>query len=221
MIFQKRVSKLALLLTASCLVAAPALIVDSRPAQAAPESFASEPVCGKAAPEFTLTDTNGKEHKLRDYKGKFVVLEWFNQGCPFVKKHYDSGNMQKLQRDYTEKGVVWLSICSSAPGKQGNCSATEHNTVFKEKKASPTAILIDEDGKVGRLYAAKTTPDMFVINPKGVLIYSGAIDDKRDTDPSSVASARNFVREVLEEAMSGKKITVEPTASYGCSVKYL
>jgi peroxiredoxin len=202
-------------------MAFPAVIVDCRQAQAAPESFDAPPVCGKPAPQFTLTDTNGKTRSLKDYKGKFVVLEWFNQGCPFVNKHYGSGNMQKLQKEYTEKGVIWLSICSSAPGKQGNYSGKEHNAMFESKHASPTAILLDEDGAVGRLYAAKTTPDMFVINPKGVLIYSGAIDDKPDTDPTSIAGARNYVREVLDEAMSGKELTVEPTKSYGCSVKYM
>lgn len=180
----------------------------------------AQPVTGKAAPEFTLTDTNGKTHALTDYKGKFVVLEWFNQQCPFVKKHYDSGNMQKLQKEYTKKGVVWLSICSSAEGRPGYFSPVEHNKMFAEKKAAPTAILIDSDGKIGHLYGAKSTPDMFVINPKGILIYAGAIDDKPTPDISDVASATNYVKEALDAAMSGKPVSIASTKSYGCSVKY-
>jgi peroxiredoxin len=189
-------------------------------AQAASESFESAAVCGKPAPEFTLTDSNGKSKKLSDYKGKYVVLEWFNQGCPFVKKHYDSGNMQSLQKEYTKKGVVWLSICSSSEGKQGYYTGAEHNAMFKEKQASPTAILIDSDGKVGHLYGAKSTPDMYVIDPKGVLVYSGAIDDKADTDQASLSGARNYVKEVLDQSLAGKPVTVAATRSYGCSVKY-
>ena len=212
-------SALALALTCST-GALMSLVVGSSTAVAATDSQESAAVCGKPAPQFSLTDSNGKAHKLSDYKGKFVVLEWFNQGCPFVKKHYDSGHMQALQKEYTGKGVVWLSICSSAEGKQGFCTPGEHNTVFLKKQASPTAILIDADGCVGHLYGAKTTPDMYVINPKGVLVYSGAIDDRPDTDPASLKGARNYVKEVLDEGLAGRPIAVEPTQSYGCSVKY-
>jgi len=180
----------------------------------------SQPTTGQPAPAFTLTDTNDKTHNLADYKGKFVVLEWFNQQCPFVKKHYDSANMQKLQKEYTKKGVVWLSICSSAEGRPGYFSPTEHNKMFAEKKAAPTAILIDSDGKVGHLYGAKSTPDMFVINPKGILIYAGAIDDKPSPDMSDIATAKNYVKAALDEAMSGKSVAIASTKSYGCSVKY-
>src|SRR6516162_2945192 len=164
---------ITLALTSSLIVLASTVIGGSlaRSAQASPESAA---VVGKPAPQFTLTDTEGIPRDLSKYKGKYVVLEWFNQGCPFVKKHYGSGNMQRMQKEYTGKGVIWLSICSSAPGKQGNYKPEEHNVMFKEKEASPTAILLDPEGTVGRLYDAKTTPDMYVINPKGILIYSGA-----------------------------------------------
>jgi len=136
----------------------------------------------QAAPNFTLTDSNGQKHSLSDYKGKFVVLEWFNPECPFVKKHYDSGNMPNLQKEYTSRGVVWLSINSSAPGKQGSYTPQGFNEYVKAKGASPTAVLIDADGKVGHLYGAKTTPHMFIIDPRGILIYQGAIDDTPGTD---------------------------------------
>ncbi len=175
---------------------------------------------GKAAPQFTLTDTNGKTHKLADYKGKYVVLEWFNHGCPFVRKHYNSGNMQKLQKEYTKKGVIWLSICSSATGKQGYGSASEQNKLSAENGAAPTAILLDADGIVGHLYGAKTTPDMFIVDPKGILIYTGAIDDTPGVDISEIATAKNYVQAALDESMSGKPVSVASTHSYGCSVKY-
>ncbi len=172
------------------------------------------------APQFALTDTKNKLIKLSDFKGKYVVLEWFNLGCPFVRKHYDSGNMQKLQKEYTGKGVIWLSINSSAPGKQGHESAAEYNRDFADKKAAPTAILIDADGKVGHQYGAKTTPSMYVINPAGILVYAGAIDDTPGTDISEIATAKNYVKEALDECMSDKPVTTAETKSYGCSVKY-
>jgi peroxiredoxin len=175
---------------------------------------------GKAAPEFSLPASNGKTIDLSHYKGKLVVLEWFNHGCPFVKKHYDSGNMQTLQKEYTAKGVIWLSICSSAQGKQGFGTDAEHNAELKEYKAAPTAVLMDSDGKVGRLYGAKTTPHMFIINKKGVLVYAGAIDDHPDTDKDSIKVAKNFVKEGLDELLGGKAVAQASTKSYGCSVKY-
>lgn len=178
------------------------------------------PQVGQAAPEFTLTDSTGTSHKLSDFKGKFVVLEWLNHGCPFVKKHYDGGNMQKLQTDYTGKGVVWLSIVSSAPGKQGHMSPEETNAAKAEKNSAATAILLDEDGKVGRLYDAKTTPQMFVINPEGTLVYAGAIDSVKSTDAADVADAKNYVAATLDEAMAGKPVSEPSTTPYGCSVKY-
>ncbi|NJK91672.1 MAG: thioredoxin family protein [Blastochloris sp.] len=175
---------------------------------------------GKPAPDFKLTDTNGKSHNLSDFKGKTVVLEWINHGCPFVVKHYASGNMQKLQKTYTAKDVVWLSICSSAEGKQGYMKPEEWNKTTAEKGAAPTAVLLDADGKVGQLYGAKTTPEIFIINPEGVLVYEGAIDSIKSTDQADVAKAENYVSKALEELMAGKPISTASTPPYGCSVKY-
>jgi len=178
------------------------------------------PSVGQPAPEFTLTDSNGQSHNLSDFKGKFVVLEWLNHGCPFVKKHYDGGNMQGLQKEYTGKDVVWLSIASSAPGKQGNMTPEETNKTKEEKGSAATAILIDEDGTVGKLYDAKVTPELFVINPEGTLIYAGAIDDKKSVDAADVAGARNYVKQALDEAMAGNPVSTPQTEAYGCGVKY-
>ena len=178
------------------------------------------PQVGQPAPEFTLTDSNGTSHKLSDFKGKFVVLEWLNHGCPFVQKHYDGGNMQGLQKEYTGKDVVWLSIVSSAPGKQGHMSAEETNKTKEEKGSAATAILIDEDGTVGKLYDAKVTPELYVVNPEGVLVYAGAIDDRKSTDAADVAGAKNYVKQALDEAMAGKPVSEPSTPAYGCSVKY-
>ena len=178
------------------------------------------PPIGKPAPDFKLADTKGKEHELSSYKGKLVVLEWFNDGCPFVRKHYDSKNMQNLQKEYTKKGVIWLTINSSAEGKQGYHEAAEYDKLMKERDAHPTAVLLDHDGKVGRLYGAKTTPDMYIIDKKGDLVYSGAIDSIRSTDVADIAKATNYVKEALDEEISGKDVKVASTKSYGCSVKY-
>jgi peroxiredoxin len=180
----------------------------------------ARPEVGKPPPDFTLTDLSGMKHELSDLKGKFVVLEWVNFGCPFVRKHYGSKNMQKLQKEFVDKGIVWLSICSSAPGKQGNETPDTAKSSFSRFGSAATAYLVDEDGKVGRLYNAKATPEMFVINPEGVLIYAGAIDDKRTPDPSTVAGANNYVKAALNEATSGKTVSVPSTKPYGCSVKY-
>ncbi|MGB0035424.1 MAG: thioredoxin family protein [Candidatus Acidiferrales bacterium] len=175
---------------------------------------------GEPAPDFTATDSNGKVHKLSEYAGKFVVLEWTNRGCPFTQKHYDSGNMERLQRDWTARGVVWLTVVSSAPGKQGYVTAEEENAYLKQVKASPTAVLLDPTGALGHLYDAKTTPHMYIINPKGILIYNGAIDDRVSTDPADVNGAKNYVSLALDEALAGKPISVASTRPYGCSVKY-
>ncbi len=178
------------------------------------------PQVGKPAPEFTLTDSDGKTHNLADFKGKIVVLEWLNHGCPFVKKHYDSGNMPSLQKKYTGQGVVWLSIVSSAPGKQGHMSTAETNKAKMEKKSASTAVLIDEKGTVGKLYDAKRTPEMFIVGKDGTLIYAGAIDDKPSPDPADVAGAKNYVAQALDEALAGKPVSEPATTAYGCSVKY-
>jgi peroxiredoxin len=175
---------------------------------------------GDTAPEFTATDSNGKTQKLSDYKGKFVVLEWTNQECPFTLKHYASGNMQKLQKEWTGKGVVWMTVLSSAPGEQGHVSAQEENAYLKEQNASPTAALIDEKGTMGHLYGAKTTPHIYVIDPQGKVVYAGAIDDKPTTSKDDIAGAKNYVAAALTEATSGKGVTTENTQPYGCSVKY-
>jgi peroxiredoxin len=175
---------------------------------------------GKIAPDFSLTDTNGQKVSLRDFKGKTVVLEWFNYECPFVIKHYGSGNMQKLQKEYTDKGVVWLSINSSAKGKQGNYSSEEMNRLAKERQVASTAILLDENGQVGQSYGAKTTPHMFIIDKDGNVVYQGAIDDKPSVDPSDIPAARNYVKDALDSILAGQPVADASTKSYGCSVKY-
>lgn len=175
---------------------------------------------GEAAPDFTASDSNGQTHHLSDYRGKFVVLEWTNRGCPYTKKHYDSGNMQRLQQEWTAKGVVWLTVLSSAPGKQGYMDAADENAYLKQENAHPSAALLDPTGALGHLYDAKTSPQMFVINPQGMLVYEGAIDDKPTTDVSDIEGAKNYLSEALEEAMSGKQVSDPVTRPYGCSVKY-
>ncbi len=175
---------------------------------------------GEPAPAFTGKDIKAQSHSLADYKGRFVVLEWHNQGCPYVQKHYKSGNMQKLQREWTGKGVVWLTIISSAPGKQGYVTAAQEDAYLQEQRAVPTSVLLDPDGTIGHLYEAKTTPHMFVIDPKGVLIYEGAIDDKPTADLADVATATNYLSAALSEAMAGKPVTTATSRPYGCSVKY-
>ena len=183
-------------------------------------AHAKGPEIGKAAPKFTLTDIAGNKVSLKDYKDKYVVLEWVNHGCPFVRKHYDSGNMQALQRELTGRGNVWLSIAGSAKGKQGYFTPGEWATVNAGNKVAATTVLLDSEGKVGKAYGAKTTPHMFVIDPRGVLIYMGAIDDKPTTDKADIAGAKNYVRQALQEAKAGKPVTESSTKPYGCSVKY-
>jgi len=175
---------------------------------------------GDPAPDFTATDSNGKTHHLADYKGKYVVLEWHNQGCPYTKKHYESGNMQRLQKEWTEKGVVWFTVISSAPGAQGYVTAAEENSYVKKMNAVPTAVLLDPKGDLGHMYAAKTTPHMYIIDPKGTLIYNGAIDDHATSDQSDIASSKNYVSTALQQALAGKPISDPATHPYGCSVKY-
>lgn len=185
-----------------------------------PEHDHSKAKIGQMAPNFILSDVNGQEHELADYRGKFIVLEWTNMECPFVQKHYKSGNMQKLQETYTKKGVVWLRICSSAEGTQGYYDAKTIQTHIKDDKARQTAYLIDADGRTGRLYGAKATPHMYVIDPDGNLIYAGAIDDKPSTDLGSIDGAKNYVSAALDAAMAGKPVETKTTEAYGCSVKY-
>lgn len=175
---------------------------------------------GKPAPGFKLPAQDGKPVSLSKLKGSWVVLEWYNSGCPFVRKHYDSKNMQGLQKKYVEKGVKWYTVVSSKPGKQGHLTADQAKETLKSEGMSSTAILLDPKGDVGRLYGAKTTPHMYVIDPKGTLIFMGGIDDKPTADPDDIAGARNHVAAALDEGMAGKKISVPTTRPYGCSVKY-
>ena len=181
---------------------------------------ADSPAVGTTAPDFSLTDSKGKTQSVSQYKGKYVVLEWFNPDCPFVKKHYGSGNMQKLQEEFTAKGVVWLSIDSSAPGLEGNLTAEQANAKMAEWKTKQTAFVLDPDGKAGRTYGAKNTPHMFVINPEGKIVYEGAIDSKATPNPSDIPSSTNYVKVALEESMAGKTVSNANTKPYGCSVKY-
>lgn len=178
------------------------------------------PAVGSAAPDFSVTDANGKTHSLSEYKGKYVVLEWFNAGCPFVRKHYESGNMQKLQQEFTGKNVAWLTIDSSAPGEQGSLTAEEAAKTMAAWKMHSTALLLDAHGKVAKAYGAKNTPHMFVINPEGQLVYEGAIDNKPSTDQADIATASNYVKAALDESMTGKPVSTPASRPYGCSIKY-
>src|SRR5438128_2841040 len=169
---------------------------------------------------FSLPDASGKTHSLSEYKGKYVVLEWFNPDCPFVKKHYGSGNMQKLQGECTGKGVVWLTIDSNAPGSEGNLSPEQAQKVMRDLNTKQTALLLDPEGKAGRAYNARNTPHMFVINPDGKIVYEGAIDSKASPNPADIPSSTNYVKVALDESMSGKPVSNANTRPYGCSVKY-
>lgn len=182
--------------------------------------FAQTAKIDEKAPNFTLKDSNGKEHSLSDFAGKYVVLEWINYDCPFVKKHYDSGNMQNLQTKYTEAGVVWLAVCSSVEGKQGNFSNEEINKRSKAHNAAFTGYLVDDTGKVGKMYGAKTTPHMYIIDKEGKLVYAGGIDDKATANKDDIKTAKNYVSTALDELMSGKEVTTKVSTPYGCSVKY-
>ena len=178
------------------------------------------PPVGSAAPDFSLTDAKGKTHSLSQYKGKYIVLEWFNPECPFVKKHYGSGNMQKLQEEYTGKGVVWLTIDSNAPGSEGNMTPEQAEKVTTAWKTHQTALLLDPEGKAGRAYGAKNTPNMVVISPEGKIAYEGAIDSKATPNPADIPSSTNYVKVALDESLAGKPVTTANTRPYGCGIKY-
>jgi len=186
------------------------------PGRGAPDS----PAVGTNAPDFSVTDSKGKTQSVSQYKGKYVVLEWFNPECPFVKKHYGSGNMQRLQEEFTAKDIVWLTIDSSASGKQGHLTGEEANQKITELKMKSTALVLDADGNAGQTYGAKTTPHMFVINPEGKIVYEGAIDSRNSTNAADIPSATNYVKVALEESLGGKPVSTAITRSYGCSVKY-
>lgn len=175
---------------------------------------------GSPAPAFTGIDAHGHTHRLSDYRGKYVVLEWTNKDCPFTRKQYDSGNMQALQKRWTAKGVVWLTILSSAKGEQGYMTASEENAWIARIRADPTAAILDPSGTIGHAYEAKTTPHMYVIDPTGKLIYDGAIDDHPTTDVADVPKSKNYVSAALTQALAGRPVSVNHTRPYGCSVKY-
>jgi peroxiredoxin len=190
----------------------------ARPAAASAQM--QDPEIEAPAPAFTLPDPYGEEHTLSDHLGAWVVLEWLNYGCPFVQKHYGSGNMQRLQEEFRTKGVVWFSVVSSAPGEQGYFEPAEMIQVNAENRNRATAVLLDPEGTVGMAYGAKTTPQMYLIDPEGLLLYNGAIDDLPTTRQSDIEVAKNYLVQALGEAMSGKPLTQPTTQPYGCSVKY-
>ncbi len=205
-----------------------ALTVASYTATACTESDASQagapplvsPPVNQPAPAFTVSDTRGETHSLDAYRGKWVVLEWFNHDCPYTKKHYKTDNMQALQREYTGKGVVWMSVVSSAPGKDGYVSAADADREMTEKNAAPTLVVRDTAGVLGRMYGARNTPQLFAIDPQGVLRYAGAIDDKPTSRTKDVKGAQNYLKAALDAGLSGRPIAVATTQPYGCEVKY-
>lgn len=189
-------------------------------AAAPPSPASAAAVVGQTAPAFTLTDSNGETRSLADFAGKVVVLEWWNYQCPFVGKHYGSGHMQELQKAWTAKGVVWLTVSSSGPGKQGYVDGAKANALMSEKGGAPTAVLLDHDGTVGKAYGARTTPHMFVIDKTGKVVYAGGIDDTPSTDLADIKTAKNYVQAALEEVTTGRPVSTPSSDPYGCSVKY-
>ena len=187
---------------------------------AACSTASAAPKIGEPAPDFTLTGSDGKPYALGALKGKYVVLEWTNHECPFVKKHYGSGNMQAQQKELTAQGAVWLSIVSSAPGEQGHVDAAAAAELTRNRGAAPTAVLLDPSGEVGRKYGARTTPHMYIVAPDGKLIYMGGIDSIPSSDAEDIAKATPYVKVALGEAMAGKPVSNPSTRPYGCSVKY-
>ena len=193
----------ALTLTASCPVVAREAVAPGQP-----------------APDFTARDTAGREVRLSSFKGKVVVLEWTNHDCPYVKKHYSAGNMQNLQKKYTGEGVVWLTVASSPVGEQGFVTPEDANNVVKTSGAAPTSVLMDSKSNISRLYQAKNTPLMVVVDAKGTVAYAGAIDDKPSSNPADIATSKNYVAQALDEIKAGKPVSVASTKPYGCFVKY-
>ncbi len=199
----------------SSLLLAPWAASLTRPAFAA----AAAAAVGQGAPDFSATDTSGKTHKLSDFRGKLVVLEWTNPGCPFVRKHY-SGNMQSLQKEFTGKGVVWLAINSTETDSGDYLPPARLAGWMAEKQAQPSATLMDESGRIGQLYGARTTPHMYIVGPQGQLLYAGGIDSVPSARVDDIKTATNYIRQGLNEALGGKALTVASTRPYGCSVKY-
>lgn len=187
---------------------------------AAPGAMAADTVIGKPAPDFKAVDSTGREHRLSDYRGKRVILEWTNHECPFVDKHYRSGNMQKTQKSAKQDGVVWLSVVSSAPGLQGHVSADEADTLTKDRNAHPAAVLLDPAGDLGRLYRARVTPHMYIIDKDGTLAYKGAIDSIASGDTDDIPEATNYVLQAMAQLKAGQTVKESNTRPYGCTVKY-
>jgi hypothetical protein len=175
---------------------------------------------GQPAPDFTLRDATGKSVKLSDFRGKYVVLEWTNPGCPYVRKHYDSGNMPATQQEAMGKGVVWLAINSTEKGSYDYLEPARLVAWKKARQSAPTAVLMDEEGTTGRAYGARTTPHMYIVDPKGTLVYAGGIDSIPSSNPDDIARAVNYVKQGLAEALAGKPISQAVTRPYGCSIKY-
>jgi peroxiredoxin len=201
-------------------LAASGLAVVARGSLVIPSPAWATPKTGAAAPAFTTSATTGKTVSLADQRGKIVVLEWTNHECPYVLKHYDTGNMQALQKEATGRGVVWLTVISSAPGTQGFVGAAEADQLTASRKAAPTAVLLDPTGAVGKMYGATNTPHMYVIDKAGTLMYAGAIDDRPTTRRSDVQGAQNYVREALQAVAAGQPVKTPVTRAYGCTVKY-
>jgi len=178
------------------------------------------PAVGQQAPDFVAVDTSGAKHKLSDFAGKFVVLEWTNPGCPFVRKHYGSGNMPATQKVATDKGVVWLAINSTERAASDYLKADALDAWMKAQKAAPTAVLMDEDGVIGQVYGARTTPHIFIIDPKGMLVYAGGIDSIASARADDIKAATNYVNQALGEVLGGKPVSTASTRPYGCSIKY-
>ena len=187
---------------------------------AGPLALAAPVQAGSAAPSFTGTDTKGVQHTLTGYRGKTVVLEWTNHECPYTVKHYATGNMQALQTAAAEAGVVWLTVVSSRPGEQGHVDAAQADSLTSNRMAQSAAVLLDPGGEIGRLYDARTTPHMFIIDGTGTLVYMGAIDDRPTANHASVKGARNYVREALDAVAAGRPVALASTRPYGCSIKY-
>lgn len=185
-----------------------------------PENATSDATVGEPAPDFEVIGADGTTHSLSDYEGEYIIIEWLNHGCPYIQKHYNGNNMQQLQEKYTDQGVVWLSVVSSAPGTQGYMEAEEALQSIEEQGASPTAILLDPEGEMGRAYDARVTPHMFIIDPEGVLRYNGAIDDKPTARASSLETAHNYIDAAMTSLRNGEEVEVKSNTPYGCTVKY-
>ena len=209
------ISRRAMLRTGvlSAAVAGASLMFGLAPALAAP-------VVGQPAPEFVALDSKGQQHKLADFKGKVVVLEWTNHECPFVKKHYESGNIPTLQKDAADKGIVWLQVVSSAPGKQGHVDGATAQKLNGARKAAPAGTVLDPDGSIGKLYGAQTTPHIFIVKPDGTLAYKGGIDSIATADKADLPKAENYVTSALKAIAAGTAVEKASTKPYGCAVKY-